>query len=276
MGLNLAQIYLRDIDFADFLKAVGPAWSRSIESDQEPRKRQLLVLFRQPWIALVDSTGELPKTLALELSGPPPARGDPRFREQHDADRQALRDRQRGTGGRPLRIPSRPGGLMPMYADAEMEIWDILGKLGVPPELRLLRGRDIAGRNAKKGEQSDLVLLERKEPGAEVGHVYMVFDLKAPRAEEDGPPAEFSLIKAQEKLYVDLYVATVTPDAERVDHLLTVLEAIARRKPRPPLHHYKAVVTPDTDDEARAQEAMAFLRERYRELAKTRPLAFTL
>src|SRR6266850_4402118 len=69
MGLNLAQIYLRDVDFKKFLEAIGPAWTRSIESDQEPHRRQLLVLFRQPWIALVDSTGDLPKSLALELSG---------------------------------------------------------------------------------------------------------------------------------------------------------------------------------------------------------------
>src|SRR6266850_4561548 len=69
MGLNLAQIFLRKLNFAAFVDAIAPAWTRSIESDKEPRRRQLMVLFRQPWIALVDSAGDLPKSLALELSG---------------------------------------------------------------------------------------------------------------------------------------------------------------------------------------------------------------
>jgi len=276
MGLNLAQIYLRDVDFKKFLEAIGPAWTRSIESDQEPHRRQLLVLFRQPWIALVDSTGDLPKSLALELSGA--------------CEGEALRvsvssttltaETYRADKGEPvddLSIPAAdPSGLMPLYADAEMEVWNILQKVGVPPELRLLRVRDISARKPQGDEQGDLVLLERKGPGEKVGHGTFVSELKAPRTEEDGPPAEFSLYKAEQKMYADIFVATVTPDADRVDHLLNVLEGIARRKPRPPLHHYMAVVTPDTEDETKRQEALAFLRERYRELAKTRPLAFTL
>lgn len=276
MGLNLAQIYLRNVDFEAFVKTIGPAWERAIESDTEPRRRQLLVLFRQPWIALVDSTGDLPKSLALELSG---ASGGEAFRVSVSSTTLTA-ETYRAEGGEAkddLTIPAAdPDGLMPLYADAEMEVWDILQKVGVPPELRLLRVRDIAARKTQKGEQGDLVLFERKGPGEKSGHGYFVGELKAPRTEEDGPPAEFSMVKAEQKLFADIYVATVTPDADRVDHLLNVLEAIARRKPRPPLHHYRAVVTPDTEDETKAQEALAFLRERYRELAKTRPLAFSL
>jgi hypothetical protein len=276
MGLNLAQIYLRNVNLDAFTQAIGPAWERAIESDAEPRRRQLLVLFRQPWIALVDSTGDLPKTLALELSGA--CEGEALRVSVSSTTLTAETYRaENGEAKDDLAIPAPdPGGPMPLYADAEMEVWNILQKVGVPPELRLLRVRDIAARKAQKGEQGDLVLLERKAPGEKVGHGYFVSELKAPRTEEDGPPAEFSHYKAEQKLYADIYVATVTPDAERVDHLLNVLEGIARRKPRPPLHHYRAVVTPDTEDETKAQEALAFLRERYRELAKTRPLAFSL
>ncbi|HKS17428.1 MAG TPA: hypothetical protein VJU16_08960 [Planctomycetota bacterium] len=276
MGLNLSQVYLRNIDFKRFTEAIGPAWTRVIEPDQEPRRRQLLVLFRQPWIVLVDSTGDLPKSIALELSG---ASGGEAIRvgvssttltaETYRADNgEAMDD---------LSIPAaEPGGVMPFYTDPEIEIWNILQKIGVPPELRLLRVRDISARKTQGKEQGDLVLFERKAPGEKIGHGYFVFDLKEPRGEEDGPAAEFSIFKADQKMLADIYVATVTPDAERVDHLLNVLEGIARRKPRPPLHHYMAVVTPDTEDEPKRLEALAFLRERYRELAKTRPLAFTL
>ena len=276
MGLNLAQVFLRDVDFASLPKSILPAWSRSIESDQEPRRRQLLVLFRDPWIALVDSTGDLPKSLALELSR---ATGGEAIRVAVSSTTLTA-ETYRAVNGEAvdeLSIPAaEPGGLMPLYSDPEMEIWDLLKKLDVPSDLRLLRVRDISARKAEKDEQASLVLLERKEPGGKVGHGTFVFELKAPRAEGDGPPVEFSLFKADQKMLADIYVATVLPDAERVDRLLQVLEGIARRKPRPPLHHYQAVVTPDTEDETQRQEALAFLRERYRELAKTRPLAFTL
>lgn len=276
MGLNLSQIYLRDVDFDAFPKAVAPAWTRSIESDQEPRRRQLLVLCRQPWIALVDSVGDLPKPLALELSG---ASGGEVLRISVSSTTLTA-EAYRANNGEPvddLSIPAaEPGGLMPLYADAEMEIWNLLQKVGVPPELRLLRVRDITARKPQGDEQADLALFERKGPGEKVGYGTFVFDLKEPRTEEDGPPTEYSIFKAEEKVYADLYVATVTLDAERVDHLLGVLDGIARRKPRPPLHHYKAAVAPEEEDDARREAALAFLRERYRELAKTRPLAFTL
>ena len=276
MGLNLSQVYLQAPEFDAFLKAIVPAWTRSIESDTEPRRRQLLVLLRQPWIALVDSTGDVPTSLALELSQ---STGFEAIRVSVSSTTLTA-EISRIVGGETVEDhpfpPAEGGGLMPLYVDPEMEVWSALYKLGVPPELRLLRVRDITARATKKDEQGDLILVERKEPGAAVSQGYFISELKEPRTEESGPPAEFSIYKSHEKMLADLYQVTVTPDAERVDNLLQVLESIARRKPRPPLHHYMAAVSPETEDETQRQEALAFLRERYRELAKTRPLAFTL
>jgi hypothetical protein len=276
MGLNLSQVYLQAPDFDAFLKAIGPAWSRTIESDTEPRKRQLLVLVRPPWIALVDSTGDLPKPLAVELSQVTEGEAIQVAVSSTTLTAEVSRIIHGEAVEEHPYPPVDPGAPMPLYVDPEMEVWTALYKLGVPPELRLLRVRDISARATLKDEQGDLILMERKEPGGPVGHGYFVSELKEPRTEESGPPVEFSIYKSHEKMLADLYQVTVAPDAERVDNLLQVLESIARRKPRPPLHHYMAAVSPTIDDETQRQEALAFLRERYRELAKTRPLAFTL
>jgi hypothetical protein len=276
MGLNLSQVYVHGANLDDFTNAVLPAWSRSIESDTEPRRRQLLILVRDPWLALVDSTGDLPKPFALELSRS--VAGDVIRTEVSSKSLTAgvTRAAQGEAVDDHLFPPADPDSPMPLYVDPEMEVWNALQKLGVPPELRLLRVRDIAARPLQGGEQANLLLLDRKAPGAAVGHGLFFSEIKEPRTEESGPHVEFSIYKSQEKMLADLYIVTVAPDPERVDNLLQVLESIARRKPRPPLHHYKAAVTPDTEDEARSQEALAFLRDRYRELAKTRPLAFSL
>lgn len=276
MGLNLAQIFLRNLDFGAFLKSAIPAWTAFIESDTEPRRRQLLVLFRQPWIALVDSTGDLPKTFAVELSQ---ATGGEAIRisvSSTTLTAEISRVVSGETEEDHVFPPVEEAGVMPLYVDAEMVVWNALRKMDVPAELRLLRVRDISARAIKKDEPADLVLIERKAPGEPVGHGPFISEFKEPRTEETGPPAEFSIFKSHEKMLADLYNVTVTTDADRVDNLLQVLEEIARRKPRPPLHHYMAAVSPEIEDETKRQEALAFLRERYRELAKTRPLAFTL
>ena len=123
MGLNLAQIYLRNVNLDAFTQAVGPAWERAIESDAEPRRRQLLVLMREPWIALVDSTGDLPKSLALELSGA--CEGEALRVSVSSTTLTAETYRaENGEAKDDLAIPAPdPDGLMPLYADAEMEVW---------------------------------------------------------------------------------------------------------------------------------------------------------
>ena len=92
-----------------------------------------------------------------------------------------------------------------------------------------------------------------------------------PRAEEDGPPTEYSVYKQEEKKLFDVFVIQGKLEEARVDRLLLVIDAIARRKIRPEGHSYAPIVSALPE-----QGAREFLKRRYDELVKTRELAFRL
>src|SRR5688572_29317048 len=188
MGLNLSAIHLRPPSLDAFSQSVGPMWTRHIQGDRENRRRQLLILFRAPWITLVDSRSELPREMALELSRV--TEGEAVWLEV--AGTMLAVRCVRAINGETVvdpRIPDpKEPDLLPRFADAELEGWNFLKKCGIPPDVRFLRVRDIAAAPIKGKQQGDMILLERKAPGEEPGHGYFTHSIKSPRKEEDGPP----------------------------------------------------------------------------------------
>lgn len=276
MGLNLSAIYLKITRIGDFSKAAGPAWAKQILDDKEPRPRQLVILFRAPWIALVDSRNVLSRTMALELSEA--TEGEAVWVQVSST--MLTVSFLRAIHGETVidkRIPDlKDVDLLPRFVDAEQEGWDFLRKAGVPPELRMLRVRDIDAKMISGNRKADMILLDRKSPGQPVGHGYFTHQIKSPRREENGPPIEFSLFKKDDNLLIDLYLVPETLEPHTADHLLNVLDQIACRKPRPEGHAYAASVTPTSKDETAVHTARKVLHERFAEFGKSRTPAFRL
>jgi hypothetical protein len=65
-------------------------------------------------------------------------------------------------------------------------------------------------------------------------------------------------------------------EEDRVDHLLGVLDRIARRKLRPPEFTYRPIFVAGTGDKDESDAAREFLMARYAELSKTRSFPFQI
>lgn len=271
MGLDLTQLFLRRFDLDRFVKTVGPCWKKRIAEEPEPAHRQLVVLFNPFGVALLDSTGGLPRALAFDLSEA--AGGEAvwvsvggtalSYSVLKVVEGETIEDR--------TVPPPEEGGLMPWVVDAEQEAWDQMRRLRIPPRFRYLRIREIKVDTVVKGVKADMVLLERPAFGAELQHGYFSYRIENPRAEEDGPPTEYSVYKQEEKKLFDVFVIQGKLEEARVDRLLLVIDAIARRKIRPEGHSYAPLISVLPE-----QGVREFLKRRYAELVRTRELAFRL
>jgi hypothetical protein len=275
MGLHLSQVYLRGFDVDRLFKRVGSLWSDGIRADRENGHRQLIILLAKPWAILLDSTNTLPAQLALTLSGE--AGGQSvwvsvgsntlSYTLLRAAEGETVEDRH---------CPDfKADDLMPWYVDAEQEAWDALARLGIPAEYRLLRPRDVDNDEPSPGK-ADMIVLERPALDKPLQHVYLKHTIRSPRTHEQGPPTEYSVFHEPTKKLYDEYILHGVLEEARVDHLLGVLDGIARRKLRPPEFTYRPIFIAGTGDKDESEAAREFLKARYAELSKTRTFAFQI
>ncbi len=270
MGLHLSQLLLRRFDLEAMLKAVGPIWAKHIAADREHPKRQLVLLLAPPWVVLLDSSSSIPRQIGLELTS---AAGGEAIWVSVAATTFAVQI-HRAVEGETVEDRSEPrpeaDGRMPPYVDAEGEAWDYLKRAGLPPEFRLIRIRDLDPRAPAKGERANMIFFERPAFDQPIQHGYVRFSIPQPNTENDGPPSEYSVMAVEKKFLADMHVVFGRPDPERVDHLLQVLDRIARRKVRPADFTYSVTVTGEDPSLA------PLLKDRYAALNAQHPFAFTL
>jgi hypothetical protein len=275
MGLHLSQMFLRGFDFDKLCKRLGPLWNAEIQSDRENGHRQLILLLSKPWAIVLDSTNWVPRELVPALSREVGGQATWISVGSNTLSYELLR----AAGGKTVeerRCPDfKAEDLMPWYVDPEQEAWTALAELGVPPQYRLLRPRDLDNDEAPPG-RADMIVLDRPALDKPVGHVLLKHTIRNSRTHADGPPTEYSIMDEKSKTLYDEYLLHGVLEEARVDHLLGVLDRIARRKLRLPDFEYRPVVIAATGDKAESEAARAFLEERYAVLSKSRTFAFRL
>jgi len=276
MGLCMAQMFLRDFDPDRFTRSVAGCWTRHLKEDKEQAHRQLVVLFGRPWVALLDSAGRFEKELALDLTAE--AGGEAVLVAVDSAF--LTWEAHRAAKGRVVEnrvVPSpEPDGRMPLYADAELEAWMEMQRLGVPPELRYLRIRELEMQPAGEGGKPNAMVFDRPAPVSPVRMGAYRYRVRDPRDEESGPIAEFDRYERDGLRVHDTHVIQGRPDDERADHLLGVFDSIGRGKPRPDGYVYSPVLTTPPGSPVTAEELRAFLKRRAEFLSPSRGWAFEL
>lgn len=273
MGLKLAQLYVKGADPAKLRDCTLPLWQQSTAADSDAAKRQLAVLATPSgWHVFIDSADSVPRELGLQITKA--AGGQSVWVSVNSAAllfEFVTTTRSRITAERRFPEPDpKDPDRMPLYIDAEIEAWDFLSQCEIPARYRMLRLREISRVPVTDPGAANLTLIEG---GQSTG---WRFRIENPRTEESGPPKEYHFQMSNGATLMDLYLVAGKPEAERVDHLLMVINDIAERKVGRNGNEYVPMITLVTHSNAEQQRMQRLLRQRFARISRSRKLAFRL
>ncbi|HEY3226446.1 MAG TPA: hypothetical protein VGK61_05590 [Planctomycetota bacterium] len=229
MSLNLAHAFVRYPEVAAAAStAAGYLAAEAKERGQGPR--HILVASPGPWIGVYAEGNSTAPGLAQHLS---------RALEAESlwfglAGRSLAYRVQRYKHGKRMEERTEPAGLfgsegagpMPLYPDAEAEVFDWLGKAGIPEAYRFLHSEELG---AKSSGPADSVQIRVGPEGAEE----QPFAHRAPAIAAPGIRTLFDRVNEAASMVEDDVIVRGVFDRDRAAALLGTLQKMAGRR-RPP------------------------------------------